>query len=59
MKTKHRKTTVTPAAATTTATGTADPAPAPVKTVKHHSLLDKHQLAQISLCNTLFGVASD
>jgi hypothetical protein len=33
------------------------PAPAP-KTPKHHGLLDKHQLAEISLANTIFGVAN-
>jgi len=26
---------------------------------KHHGLLDKHQLAEISLANTIYGVASD
>jgi len=41
-----------------------DPAPAPTptpapKTPKHHGLLDKHQLAEISLANTIYGVASD
>jgi hypothetical protein len=34
------------------------PAPAP-KTPKHHGLLDKHQLAEISLANTIYGVAND
>ena len=34
------------------------PAPAP-KTPKHHGLLDKHQLAEISLANTIFGIAND
>ena len=52
MKTENQPT-------TPTTTGTADPAPAPAKTIKHHGLLDKHQLAEISACNTLYGVASD
>jgi hypothetical protein len=39
-----------------------DPAPTPApdgKTPKHHGLLDKHQLAEISRTNTIYGVASD
>ncbi len=42
-----------------------DPAPAPApapnggKTPKTHGLLDKHQLAEISRTNTIYGVASD
>jgi hypothetical protein len=38
------------------------PAPAPApdsKTPKHHGLLDKHQLAEISRTNTIYGVAGD
>jgi hypothetical protein len=35
-----------------------NPAPAP-KPPKHHGLLDKHQLAEISLANTIYGVAND
>ena len=36
-----------------------DPAPAPVaKPHKHHGLLDKHQLAEISHTSTLFGVVT-
>ena len=48
--------TTTPSATTTTTT---DPAPAPVpaaKTTRHHGLLDKHQLAEISKTSTLAGV---
>jgi hypothetical protein len=41
----------------------ADPAPAPApnggKTPKTHGLLDKHQLAEISRTNTIYGVAND
>jgi hypothetical protein len=41
----------------------ADPTPAPApkdgKTPKSHGLLDKHQLAEISRTNTIYGVASD
>jgi hypothetical protein len=56
MKTKKTETTTT----TTTAAGTAAPAPAPAtKAVKHHSLLNKAQLAEISHTNTIYGVASD
>ena len=39
-------------------TPTPTPAPDP-KTPKHHGLLDKHQLAEISLANTIYGIASD
>jgi hypothetical protein len=36
------------------------PAPAPAaKTPKHHGLLDKHQLAEISHTNTIYGIAND
>jgi len=36
------------------------PAPTPAaKTPKHHGLLDKHQLAEISHTNTIYGVAGD
>ena len=36
------------------------PAPAPAaKTPKHHGLLDKHQLAEISYTNTIYGIAND
>ena len=39
---------------------TPPPTPAPgVKTPKTHGLLDKHQLAEISRTNTIYGVASD
>ena len=48
----------TPTSSTPTATGTSDPVPA-VKVVKHHGLLDKHQLAEISLANTIYGIAND
>jgi len=48
----------TPTTSTPTATGTSDPAPA-VKVVKHPGLLNKHQLAEISTANTIYGVASD
>jgi hypothetical protein len=37
---------------------TPTPAPDP-KTPKHHGLLDKHQLAEISRANTIYGVAND
>ena len=36
------------------------PTPAPAaKTPKHHGLLDKHQLAEISYTNTIYGIADD
>jgi hypothetical protein len=36
------------------------PAPAPAaNTPKHHGLLDKHQLAEISYTNTIYGIAND
>jgi hypothetical protein len=55
MKTKNAAQTTTP-----TTTGTTGPAPAPaVKTVIHRGLLDKHQLAEISLTNTIYGIAND
>ena len=40
-------------------TATSDPAPAPVAaTPKHHGLLDKKQLAEISYTNTIYGVVN-
>ncbi len=48
--------TTTPSATTTTAATDPAPAPAPAaKTPKHHGLLDKHQLAEISKTSTLVG----
>ena len=42
-----------------TSTTTADPAPAPAaKTVKHHSLLNKAQLAEISYANVIYNVVN-
>jgi hypothetical protein len=41
---------------------TSDPTPTPTpaaKTPKHHGLLDKHQLAEISHTNTIYGIAND
>lgn len=39
---------------------TPTPTPAPAgKTPKHHGLLDKHQLAEISYTNTIYGIAND
>lgn len=38
---------------------TPTPTPTPTTTPRHHGLLDKHQLTEISRTNTLYGVASD
>ena len=41
-----------------TTTGTTDPAPAPAKTVRHHGLLNKRQLADISYANVIYNVVN-
>jgi len=57
---KFMKTKKAAQTATSTTTGTTGPAPAPAaKTVTHRGLLDKHQLAEISYSNTIYGIASD
>jgi len=57
---KFMKTKKAAQTATSTTTGTTGPAPAPAaKPVIHRGLLDKHQLAEISYSNTIYGIASD
>jgi hypothetical protein len=48
-------TTTTPATTTTTTGAAPDPV---AKTIKHHGLLNKRQLAEISYANTIYGVAN-